>query len=114
MNVVAMWRLGAAGGGMMAALVMATVLLGVGVQRGVVGPPQFEVALGPLQLSGFVTQTPNCRRSSYAYQKSSLCSGASLYMTSDYFAVWMLHRSKRGTVTIERARRLVLIHLEER
>jgi hypothetical protein len=105
-------RVGAVVVALVAALVMSGVLLGAAVQRRAVRAPEFTLSAGSFRIAGFVTQTPNCRTSSYGYEKGSICSGSSILMTTDYFAVWVLQRSKRGTVTVEQARRLLVIRLE--
>ncbi|MFO7169871.1 MAG: hypothetical protein DIU80_017760 [Chloroflexota bacterium] len=114
MGLPASWKLAALAALAALALVMGAVVSAAGIQRRVFDPPSFEFTLGPVRLSGFVTSTPNCRVSSYSQRKNSLCSGQSIYSPDEYFAVWLLVRSKRGAVTFEQADRLFLLRLEQR
>jgi hypothetical protein len=110
MHLAAHWRVALVTATVALTLVMSAVVGATAIERRM-ALPSFELGLGPARISAFVTQTPNCRTSSLGPNKSSLCSGQSIYSPDEYFAVWVKFRSKRGSVTFEQARRLVLIRL---
>lgn len=95
---------------LLAATLMAGVI-GVGaVQRRAIAAPSINLTIGSLHLRAFATRTPNCRVPS-SQPGNSFCSSQSIYSTDEYYVVWLLHRSRRGNVTFEEARRLSAIRL---
>ncbi|HWQ15861.1 MAG TPA: hypothetical protein VNL77_23870 [Roseiflexaceae bacterium] len=114
MRAAAAWKLAAAVAVVGAALAMSAYLGAAAIQRRMLGPPEIELALGSARLAAFTTHTPNCRVPSRRPGQNSLCSSHSINPADEYFAVWVMLRSKRGAVTFERADRLFVMRLAER
>jgi hypothetical protein len=114
MHLLRAWKIALAAGGLSLVLVMSAVLGVAAVERGVVGPPQFMVTLGPARLAGFVTRFPNCRAPRRV--NSTVMCGASQSIfagSEEYYAVWLTVRSQRGNVPYDQADRLLLLRLGE-
>jgi hypothetical protein len=88
-------------------------VLGVGaMQRRVITAPHINLTMGSFTLRAFATRTPNCRIPS-TQPGNSFCSTNSIYSTDEYYVVWLLKQSRRGSVTFEEARRLALVRLRD-
>lgn len=82
------------------------------IQRRMISAPDLHLNVGSFHIRVFTTRTPNCRVPS-TQPGNSFCSTNSIYSTDEYYAVWFLNRSRRGSATFEEARRLALIRLRD-
>lgn len=98
----------------LAVLAMGTVVTAAAVQRRAIGAPQFSYQLGPARLAAFTTTTPNCRNPAGSGLNNSFCSAWSINSTDEYFAIWVVVRSRRGAAPYEQAQRLFVMRLGDR
>ena len=110
------WKLGCALVGLVCVLLaMGCLLTGAVIQRRVVAPPDINLALGSVQLVGYVTSRPNCPP--YGGRKPSIslpCSTDSLFTSEKAYTLWLLIPSRSVPSGLPRPtfRRLVLLPIK--
>jgi hypothetical protein len=102
-------------GGIITVLIVLIMIGTVGldaIQRRMITAPDVHLTVGSFHIRAFATRTPNCRIPS-TQPGNSFCSTNSIYSTDEYYVVWLLKQSRRGSVTFEEARRLALVRLRD-
>ena len=107
------WKLGCAlTSALCMVLLSSCFLIGALIQRRAVAPPDINLALGSVQLVGYVTSRPNCPP--YGGRKPSIslpCSTDSLFTSEKAYTLWLLIPGRSGPSGLPRPifRRLVLL-----